>query len=149
DFGIACMDIGFSVLGIISAILSLYVFCGNAAFSSLWFLYFRVISILDLFSNISSAISSCNWIDQSTNVKSYWLFLFTDLTTSITINVLSGTVDMIIVFLSFERAVACLLPLKFHLLHKKSVAVVVFVASFAFSFLIMVPEIFGSAIVKD
>lgn len=138
-----CCAAPFRILGIISSFLTLGTVCRNEGFSSRCFVYYKAIAIFEFFYNLSTFEQTSESIYTYYFTRNYNWFFFGTLINNNIGNIFPHSTDTLTIFLSLERAVACLLPAKFYFLHHISVCVSVFVIAFGAALVTYIPPIFA------
>lgn len=134
-----------SLLGIVSAILTLLIL-RHEDFKSVSYFYFRLIAVLDLFSAFHLILFAFSTIFPDYYAKSYgWLWFMTCIGYN-TAAVFPNAVDLLTIYLSIERSVACLAPTKFKYINTKRVAYCVSTFSFAMALMLAIPSFFARTV---
>lgn len=144
----AWLEIISSILGITSVVLTL-VTLRSGNFKSVSYFYFRSIAILELFVTFHLAAFGFARLFPSYTEKSYAWFWFINCIWEGTVNTFLTAVDMITVYLSVERSIACLLPTKFKYINTKPVAYRVSIVSAAVALILDLPTSFELEVLVD
>lgn len=136
----ACI-FAFYLIGIISSFLVLITLIGNASFSEPCFICYQGVGVSELVVTIDLAISrwaSLNGLYSSTCGWS----LFNEYRQPI-LDFSQSFTGILIVFLSLQRAVACLIPNQYYLWKRKIVCTGVTIGGFLFSAAFVCPQLFA------
>lgn len=144
-----CCDILSSIFGFISAVLTLITLRSDKYFKSISYFYFRLISIFEIF--LMFHLLSLGMIRVATDYyfKLYAWFWFNTVIGSNTANFFPSCVDILTIYLSIERATACLAPTKFKYINKKYVAYGICMFSVVISALFYIPMCFARTVTVD
>lgn len=137
-----------SILGFVGSILVLITLRNKQKFNALCFIYFRVINLTELI-----YLSQCTakgvvvlFADQCS--ASYFCIFFNFIYQQAA-NVFAVCANLLVIFLSVERAVACALVTYFHYINHTPVYWVYLSASILVSLIICIPQIFAYKVQKS
>lgn len=135
------------VIGVFSAVLTLLTFCGNKILKYRCFVYYKAIAIAEI---LYLASGRASILVETIYVQDVWSCPYQLSTLMVdAANNLCVFVDLLVIYLSIERAIACLLPLHFHLIDKKAVSYSVIAGAALLVGLLNVPYLFAYRIETD
>lgn len=137
------------ILGLVGSVLTFITLWSNKNFQSPSFIYFKAISILELFHMMAIILLGFRIVFFESHSSSYVWFWITIHICSLMINLFPSCVDILTITLSVERAVACLKPARFNAISTRRIALTVCAVTIAVLSVLFLPQAFSVQVTID
>lgn len=127
--------------------MTLATFCRNEHFTARCFIYYKAIAIAELF---YMSFKACGNLIRAIYAYDFWSYPF-QLSRTIIPPAYSFCIiaDILVIYLSIERSVACLIPTRFHLIDVNGVSYAVIITAVVIGNAISAPYLFSRTIITD
>lgn len=140
------LQIAVSILGLFSSIFTMATICKNAHFAEPCFICYQAIAVSEFFYAIINILYYWSEVVPSASADYTYIWLDAILGRPLA-TCCENMTFVLVVFLSLQRAVACLIPTKYHLVSTQTICLSVVIVSSCVSAVYAAPELFAYNVV--